>query len=513
MKLKRPLFISSLVCGAVLAGGILSARADQVQSGSEPAASQVAPAVSSNEGNTTGSMGNPWGSSSQNPTGSVTNDPWSNPNQGTDGNPTNDPWNTPSQGNPAGSSTNDPWNNSNPNQGNGGSQTTPGSSQTMPNGQPYDPTVDGAPFKPTSQDSMDQNKPLTSSTASNGQSNTWKGDPAEPCTQPKQLGPNSYEVGVMDPTAFNAMSWLKYFLAQKDPQATVEKVGMVRTAYGYIKTFTIKKGNGQTVNFTLKIDAVANAPHLPIKAVAPQDATVSGQTVKADEQRADAKKHPAVQASQMHPVAVLDVSVAGTFNFATATAIIQTTANNQAIHVNLAAPFPVDKQQGIYYFYVQVPGGKQYLIGFRVKENNQLPQGQFTCQLESGQLPWPTQGIQPANPAGDDPYGNPSDDPYGNDNPYGNQGNPSDDPYGNNDPYGNQGNPSDDPYGNNDPYGNQGNPSDDPYGNDNPYGNQGNPSNDPYGDEIPAGSVSGTQNNPFGNQVPAGSETPEGSWD
>ena len=83
-------------------------------------------------------------------------------------------------------------------------------------------------------------------------------------------------------------------------------------------------------------------------------------------------KHSYINANQMHPVATLDVTVSGKFDFAKANVIIQTTDNNQAIHINLAKAYPVDLQHHLYYFYVQAPGGKEYLITFRVGVNNQL---------------------------------------------------------------------------------------------------------------------------------------------
>lgn len=243
-----------------------------------------------------------------------------------------------------------------------------------------------------------------------------------------------------------------------------------------------RTGNGQTINFKLKIDAVRNAPHIaPFQPDNPANAQIDPSVVKSDEQNYQNAKHPHVNANQMHPVATLDVTVSGKFDFAKANVIIQTTANNQAIHINLAKAFPIDPQQHLYYFYVQVPGGKEYLIAFRVSVNNQLTERQFSCTLESGQIPWPTKGIQPSY---NNPYG-------GGNDPYGNQGNPSDNPYGPDDPYGNQGNPYDpnDPYGGstNDPYGNTGNTN-------NPYGSS---SNNPYGGTT--SNPTGSQNNPYSN--------------
>lgn len=354
----KTLLVSSLVCGAVLAAGIVGVKADQVSN------SQIAHSVTLNNGND----------------GAGVDNPATTP---TDGNQPDNP-----AGNPSSSTSNDP------------------------------------------RAHMDQNKPLTGPTASNGQPNTWNGDPNQPCTKPLQIGPNAYEVGVMDPAAFNAMSWVKYFLAQKDPNAKILKVGVTQTPYGYVKVFKIQTGSGQIVNFKLKIDTVGNAPHIvPLHPENPQ-ANVSDSEVKATEQAYQNKKHPHVQADQMHPVAVLDVSVSGNFDCVEADNIIQTTANNRAIHVDMANVFPVDPQQNLHYFYVETPSGKEYLLAFRVQINNQIPKNQFSCQLESGQLPWPTQGITPA-------YNNPETTP-GSNNP------------GDSDPYGNSGNdnPTDDPYGN-----------------------------------------------------------------
>lgn len=487
---KKSLLVSSLICGAVLAAGAVGVHADKVST-TTPAVTHTLPANSGYNNPTWG------GSGSYDPSGSY-NPGISNPT-----------WNGSGNYNP-------------------GATTPSGIPSTMPNGQPYDPYTDGAPNSTVNNPNAhrDQNQPLTGPTASNGQPNTWNGDPNEPCTLPKQIGRNAYEVGVMDPAAFNAMSWLKYFLAQKDPQAKILKVGISKTPYGFIKVFTIRMGNGQTMNFKLKIDAVRNAPHFePSQPNDVANAQVDPSVIASDEQHYENAKHPHVNPNQMHPVATLDVTVSGKFDVAEANTIIQTTANNRAIHIDMANAFPVDPQQHLYYFYVQVPGGKEYLLAFRVSINNQLTARQFSCSLESGQIPWPTQGIQPSynNPYGN--QGNPSDNPYGPDDPYGNQGNPSDNPYGPDDPYGNQGNPSNNPYGPDNPYGNQGNPYDpnNPYGGstNDPYGNTNNPygssSNDPYGNtntgntNNPYGSSSdnpyggttsnptGSQNNPYGN--------------
>lgn len=225
---------------------------------------------------------------------------------------------------------------------------------------------------------------------------------------------------------------------------------------------------------------------MPLHPENPQ-ANVSDSEVKATEQAYENKKHPYVQADQMHPVAVLDVAVSGNFDCVEADNIIQTTANNRAIHVDMANVFPVDPQQNLHYFYVETPEGKEYLLAFRVQINHQIPKNQFSCQLESGQLPWPTQGITPA-------YNNPETTPGSNNpgdsDPYGNSGN--DDPY--DDPYGNSGNsnPSNDPYGNS---GND-NPSDDPYDNptDDPYGNPGN--DNPSSSTSSNGGNANTSSNP-----------------